>query len=114
MPPSPSPIFSLAGRVALVTGSSTGLGLATASCLGRAGAKVAVNYANNAARADRALAELEAARVTARLFRAHVTDEGRRRHEGSDARTTGEDHQGRTFEIAGLLQAKTWGTKSSR
>jgi 3-oxoacyl-[acyl-carrier protein] reductase len=75
MPPSPAPIFSLAGRVALVTGSSTGLGLATASCLGRAGAKVAVNYANNQARADRALAELEAAGVTARLFRADVTDE---------------------------------------
>jgi 3-oxoacyl-[acyl-carrier protein] reductase len=70
------PCFSLAGRVALVTGSSTGLGKGIAACLGRAGAKVAVNYANNAARADQALGELRAAGVTAELFRANVVDEG--------------------------------------
>jgi 3-oxoacyl-[acyl-carrier protein] reductase len=75
MPPSPATCFSLAGRVALVTGSSTGLGRATAACLGRAGAKVAVNYANNASRAEQAVAEIEAAGATAKLFRADVTDE---------------------------------------
>ena len=45
----PTPPFSLAGRTALVTGSSTGLGKAVAACLGHAGAKVALNYANNQA-----------------------------------------------------------------
>ena len=69
------PPFSLANRVALVTGSSTGLGKATAACLGKAGAKVALNYANNRSRADTALAELREAGITAELFQADVTDE---------------------------------------
>jgi len=67
--------FSLAGRVALVTGSSTGLGKATARCLGRVGAKVAVNYANSVSRAEATLAELRAEGVEAELFRADVTNE---------------------------------------
>lgn len=67
--------FSLAGRVALVTGSSTGLGKAMARCLGVAGAKVAMNYANSTPRAEAAHAELEAAGVAAKLFRADVTSE---------------------------------------
>ncbi|MFM7205870.1 MAG: SDR family NAD(P)-dependent oxidoreductase [Planctomycetaceae bacterium] len=67
--------FSLAGRVALVTGSSTGLGKATATCLGRAGAKVAVNYANDTSRAEAAVAGIRATGATAELFRADVTDE---------------------------------------
>jgi 3-oxoacyl-[acyl-carrier protein] reductase len=46
-----------------------------AQCLGLAGAKVAMNYANNAARADAAHAELLAAGITAELFRADVTSE---------------------------------------
>ena len=69
------PPFSLAGRVALVTGSSTGLGKATALCLGQAGAKVAINYANNKARADAARNELHEAGITAELFQADVTNE---------------------------------------
>ncbi|MFM8704279.1 MAG: SDR family NAD(P)-dependent oxidoreductase [Planctomycetia bacterium] len=73
-PASPRP-FSLAGRVALVTGSSTGLGKGIARCLGLAGAKVAVNYANAQPRAEQALAELRAAGITAELFRADVTSE---------------------------------------
>jgi len=71
-PPIP---FSLRGRTALVTGSSTGLGRATARCLGRAGAKVAVNYANSAARAEEAVAQFRAEGITADVFRADVTDE---------------------------------------
>ena len=67
--------FSLAGRVALVTGSSTGLGKAMARCLGLAGAKVAVNYANAKSRAEAAIGELRAAGITAELFQADVTDE---------------------------------------
>jgi 3-oxoacyl-[acyl-carrier protein] reductase len=69
------PPFSLAGRVALVTGSSTGLGLGMARCLGLVGAKVAVNYANSQARAEEAVAGLRAAGITAALFRADVTNE---------------------------------------
>jgi 3-oxoacyl-[acyl-carrier protein] reductase len=67
--------FSLVGRTALVTGSTTGLGKALAKCLGLAGARVALNYANDAARAEQTLAELTAAGVTAGLFRADVTSE---------------------------------------
>jgi len=70
---SPPVPFSLAGRTALVTGSSTGLGKAIARCLGLAGARVAMNYANNVARAEAALDELVAAGVTAGLYRADVT-----------------------------------------
>lgn len=69
------PPFSLAGRVALVTGSSTGLGKATATCLGLAGAKVAVNYAHSKPRADEALADMRAAGITADVFAADVTCE---------------------------------------
>lgn len=69
------PPFSLAGRVALVTGSSTGLGKATATCLGLAGAKIAVNYAHSKPRADEALADMRAAGITADVFAADVTCE---------------------------------------
>ena len=68
------PMFNLEGRVALVTGSTTGLGKAMALHLGRAGAKVAVNYANDRERAEGALAELREQGVTAALFRASVVD----------------------------------------
>lgn len=67
--------FSLAGRVALVTGSSTGLGKAMAVALGQAGAKVALNYANNAARAEQSFAEFQARGLTGALFKADVTSE---------------------------------------
>jgi len=73
--PSPNACFSLAGRVALVTGSSTGLGRATARCLGLAGAKVAINYANSKPSADESLADLAAAGITAEVFQADVTCE---------------------------------------
>lgn len=71
----PNSCFSLTGRTALVTGSSTGLGLATAKCLGLAGAKVAINYANSKPRADEALAGLRSAGITAEVFPADVTCE---------------------------------------
>lgn len=66
--------FSLANRVALVTGSSTGLGKAIAFALGQAGARVAFNYANNRDRAEAAFAEYEATGATGTLIRADVTD----------------------------------------
>ena len=67
--------FSLQGRVALVTGSSTGIGKGIALELGLAGAKVAVNYYNNQQRADATLAELTAAGVECELVRANVINE---------------------------------------
>src|SRR5262245_7890623 len=67
--------FSLKGHVAVVTGSTTGLGKAIALTLGKAGARVAVNYFNNAARAERAFAEFKQAGVEAVLVRASVVTE---------------------------------------
>ncbi len=67
--------FSLAGRVALVTGSTTGLGKVIALALGRAGAKVAMNYRNNASRAAEAFAEFQAAGGAGMLLRGDVTSE---------------------------------------
>ncbi|MGV3773086.1 MAG: SDR family NAD(P)-dependent oxidoreductase [Verrucomicrobiales bacterium] len=69
------PNFSLKGKVALVTGSSTGLGKAMAMALGQAGAKVAMNYAHNKSRADQALAELKAAGCQGAMFKADVTQQ---------------------------------------
>jgi 3-oxoacyl-[acyl-carrier protein] reductase len=70
-----APSFSLQNRVALVTGSSTGLGKAMARALGQAGAKVAVNYQNNAQRAEATFAELRSDNIEAMLVRGDVTDE---------------------------------------
>ena len=66
---------SLKNRVALVTGSSTGLGKAMIAGLGKAGAKVALNYQNNVERAEASFAELEAAGIEGMLVRGDVTNE---------------------------------------
>lgn len=68
--------FDLTGHIALVTGSTTGLGKGIALSLGKAGARVALNYYNDARRAESALAELQAAGVDARVYRANVVDSG--------------------------------------
>jgi 3-oxoacyl-[acyl-carrier protein] reductase len=65
--------FSLKNHVAIVTGSSTGLGKAIAITLGKAGAKVAFNYANNQARAEKTFAEFRAAHGEGILVRSDVT-----------------------------------------
>jgi len=67
--------FSLNGRVALVTGSTTGLGKAMAVALGRAGAKVALNFQNNTARGEKAFAEFKAAGGEGMLVRGDVSSE---------------------------------------
>jgi 3-oxoacyl-[acyl-carrier protein] reductase len=67
--------FRLDGRVAIVTGNSTGLGKAIGLALGRAGAKVPVNFFNNEARAAAAMAEYEAAGIATCLIRSDVTTE---------------------------------------
>ena len=67
--------LDLEGRVALVTGSSTGLGLAIAKELGRRGAKVALNYAHNQARAEAALQNYLECGYAGALFQADVTEQ---------------------------------------
>ncbi len=69
-------MFSLEGRVALVTGSSRGLGRAMATALGRAGAKVAFNYFHSEATAIEAFADYQAEGLEGALVRADVTDPG--------------------------------------
>jgi 3-oxoacyl-[acyl-carrier protein] reductase len=67
---------SLAGRVALVTGSSRGLGREIAMELGRRGARVAMNYANDRRSAEATFAELSRVAPKAMLVQADATDAG--------------------------------------
>ena len=67
--------FGLEGRVAFVTGSSTGLGKAIAMSLAEAGAKVALNYANNQARAEATFKEFKAQGHEGVLVRGSVIEE---------------------------------------
>lgn len=67
--------FALKNHVAIVTGSSTGLGHAIALALGKAGARVVVNYFNNQARAERNFAAFREAGIESILVRADVTTE---------------------------------------
>jgi len=67
--------FSLEGHVALVTGSSTGLGKVTARNLAAAGAKVAVNFANNRARAEESFTEFQQSGGEGMLVQADITSE---------------------------------------
>ncbi len=68
-------MFDLTGRVALVTGSSTGLGKAMAFHLARQGATVAMNYARNAERAAKTLEEFRSQGFVGDMFRADVADQ---------------------------------------
>ncbi len=67
-------LFSLKGRVALVTGASRGLGLAMARGLGRAGARVILNARDGAALEAR-VAEFTRDGLTAAAAPFDVTDE---------------------------------------
>jgi 3-oxoacyl-[acyl-carrier protein] reductase len=63
----------LKNKVAIVTGSSRGIGAATAKLLASQGAKVAVNYISNRERGEQVVAEIAAAGGQALLVRANVT-----------------------------------------
>lgn len=68
---------ALAGQVAIVTGSSRGIGRAVAERLGREGASVVVNYVRNADKARDVVSAIESAGVRALAIQAdmsHIAD----------------------------------------
>lgn len=67
---------SLDGKVALVTGSSRGIGADTVRALAAAGAAVVVNYRSKAPRADKVVAEITEAGGKAIAVGADLTDAG--------------------------------------
>lgn len=82
--------MTLAGRRALVTGGSRGIGRATALALGRAGAAVAFNYARSEDEAEAAetLAALRAVTEHAHVVRADVADAAAVKQLFADVRDT--------------------------
>ena len=72
----PIPAGSLAGRTALVTGSSRGIGADTARYLAEGGANVVINFRNKAPRAEKLAAELRELGVEVLVVGADLTDAG--------------------------------------
>ena len=68
-------LFGLSGRLAVVTGGSSGIGRAMATALGRAGARL-VLIARDRRRLDETVAELAGQGVTAGAVRADLADRG--------------------------------------
>lgn len=66
----------LTGRTGLVTGGGSGIGRATALCLGEMGMDVAVHYFRNAEGAARTVAELRAIGRNAEAFQADLSQAG--------------------------------------
>jgi 3-oxoacyl-[acyl-carrier protein] reductase len=64
--------LSLAGRVAVVTGGSRGIGRATVQLLARLGAKVVINYSNDDAAANDVVASVNAAGGEAFSLKANI------------------------------------------
>lgn len=66
---------TLKDHVALITGSTTGLGYGIAKVLGLAGAKVVMNYYNDEERANRAFSEFQSLGCEGILVRGNAIDE---------------------------------------
>jgi NAD(P)-dependent dehydrogenase (short-subunit alcohol dehydrogenase family) len=71
--PSPQNLLDFTGKVALVTGSGSGLGSGIALRFGEAGAAVVVNYRSSAAGAQAVVSQIEAAGGKAMAVQADVT-----------------------------------------
>ncbi|MGW1025309.1 SDR family oxidoreductase [Streptomyces sp. NPDC002577] len=69
------PTQLLQGQKALVTGANSGIGMATAVALGRAGADVAVNYVADRTAAERVVDEIATFGVRAAAYEADVSQE---------------------------------------
>ncbi len=67
--------LDLSGHVAVVTGASSGIGAATATALGEAGAKVVVNYRSEQDAAEAVCSAIRAAGSEAVAVRADVSEE---------------------------------------
>jgi enoyl-[acyl-carrier protein] reductase III len=72
--------MSLAGKTALITGSSRGIGRGIALKLAQGGARIAINYVENKTAADDALAQVRAAGADGFVIQADVAQPGDIRH----------------------------------
>ncbi len=68
--------MELKGKVAVVTGSATGIGAATATLLAEKGCNVVINYTRSEAEAKETASACAAAGAEAHLCRADVSDDG--------------------------------------
>lgn len=73
MTSNPAATPSLAGKTALVTGASSGIGAASALALGRAGAHVIVHYNSRQAEAEDVLQQLHAAGADGEIVQADLS-----------------------------------------
>jgi 3-oxoacyl-[acyl-carrier protein] reductase len=66
----------LRGKTAVITGASSGIGRAIATCFAREGAHVVVNYNNNAEGANNVVAEIRKLNGRANAIRADISEQG--------------------------------------
>lgn len=68
-------LFDLTGKIALITGSTHGLGMAMAEGLGKAGATIIVNGNSSQKKIDQAIKYYESVGINAKGYKFNVTDE---------------------------------------
>src|SRR5262249_42282150 len=81
-------MISLAGRTALVTGGSRGIGRAVALQLGRAGADVAITYRSRGSEAESVVQEIRALGRRATAFGGDLADAATSDRMGESVRET--------------------------